>query len=1045
MRWARKRSVPHKRPRETAGSTVRNTASGIHGSTVIQVGSVSGDVTIVPSSESGDTRLRIERAKEPPLRGATARELLRSAGGPVFVAVTGAAAALITAGALVWGWHPLWILFSTGLTAAWAGAGVWRSSRRSPLLPAAVRALAPDGGAAGGGLRYTVAEPGELTRIYTTQQLDMTPDRDRVGGRVAKVVGRTEDDRWRQRRLSIEMLLAAGTGHLVVTGEPGVGKTSLLEYVESVAWEWWRHATRATARSCAPFGNIVPLRIAARDLVGAKSVAAAFGARAQALLEEPPLAGHRWLIMVDAVDEITVVDDWRQVMGLLTAAIRQEPTSGPRARHQYLITTRELHDKTWRNLMDAGVTEYRLLPFSLPQLKRFVTAHQSGGARRLRSPDVRRVAEGKADEFIAHMRANNMLDPVRLPLLAHLATNQYFDHERSDDEVVRRVDLYSRAVDEFLSRFPQRSDGRGPGFDVLSERLRAEYAPEAEGDEHVLDAEGNRMAQALRGLLADLAHRSLDEGVDPVSAAAEALGVDASQKDSPSYTALVALMDATGLVVGSRTRKPVFCHQTFAEYLAAPRRASEYGDDVAAWRSAIADPQTRVAAVFAFDRLSAQERRTIARTLAADAEGAVSAAWLAAEGLCDDSTRDFVIDRLWSSQHGAPAGWWDAVRALSHLPENQRHLRERVAAEDTDIRFRIPAATALAAHDRDGVRTLQEIAGDNDVGPGLRVDAANRLADVEPETGLPLLRRMAEEHHRNGAVHAAVLLAGREPETGVPRLRRIARDNSLGGLARLQAAVALADYEPETGLALLRSIAVSPAWLADLRVAAASAMAGYDREEAAKLLTGQAEDGGFDPGYRVEAAHRLSGIDHGAGTALLRRFADGLYGRYRLDAAVMLAQHDRGAGVELLGRMANLTSLDARYRVEAAVELAHYEPEPGSEQLRSMATDPGITTKERLRAAGFLADVDRGAGLALLRSMATDLDGLGAVQAAAMITRLERSEGLGLLRTMAEDTSLERGEREQAARVVREHDRDAGIDLLRRIGPGDGTLDSRHW
>ncbi|MFI9549585.1 NACHT domain-containing protein [Streptomyces sp. NPDC052016] len=910
--------------------------------------------------------------------------------------------------------------------------------RHRPLLPPPLLAAAPAADVVRdrGGLPYHAAEPGELARVYTQQYLDTTTDRDAdAPAGPLRVTGQP---------VSVERLLTDPTArHIVVTGQPGVGKSSLLEYVEVTAWRWWRAATRAQGPSGAPFGPLLPVRIAARELVGKDSVASAVRPEARVLLEAgPPVPGARVLVLVDALDEVTRPEDWRQVMELLLTTAR-DSTGGPGMERRLLLSTRGLHDSTWRSLASAGVTEFRLQPFSDAQLHRFVMAHQTGGADRLADPLVHERAEARAAEFLAYVRGSNMVDLVRLPLLAQLAVGQYFEPGGQPHLRGRRVDLYARAVAEFLGRFPQRQAPYEPGLrdrvEELLGRLRERYAREA--------PRHSAVTTALRGFLGDLADVYLRHGTSITRAAADLL---TGPRDDDLYTrrTVAALLDATGLVVDVHGAYPRFLHRTFAEYLAAEHLRDRYGTDPAAWGDALADPDTRVAALFAFDRHPAERQRELARGLAADPRRVEQAAWLVAEGMCDDETRDRILEKLWQHPDEQETGtapvvhdWQQTHTALAHLPGQRRRLHDMATDPDSVPVDRVNAAAALAGHDPRGTGLLRGFCHDASFPVQLRIGAAAYLARADRQTGTALLTRFADDSTSRYCAQAAARLAEHDPPAGTARLRALVANPHCPHLARVEAAVALRAHDRAAGTDWLRRFAADGRFFADCRVYAADALAAFagtgdqERTEATELLERIARDERVDAGYRVEAAHRLARYDTATGAPMLRDFADGaVRGRYSCDAAVLLAQHDRADGVRALGAIARGTGQDPQHRLRAAAELAHYEPAEGEALLTELAREPAWDDGPRLQAAVLLARRDRQAGLSLLRAHAAESSGEARVTAARALAGVDREEGLRLLRELADSPDAGRSVQVHAASAMGDFDPDLKEATLRRLG-----------
>ena len=659
-----------------------------------------------------------------------------------------------------------------------------------------------------------------------------------------------------------------------------------------------------------------------------------------------------------------------------------------------------------------------------------------------------------------YVRRSGMLDLVRLPLLAHLAVGQYFDPGGEPHLRGRRVDLYTRAVAEFLGRFPQRQRPYEPELrdriEALLSRLRERYAREAPYHAAV--------TVALRGFLGDLADAYLRHGT-PLTRAAADLAADPEDHDPYAQRAVAALLEATGLVVDVHAAHPRFLHRTFAEYLAAEHLHHRYGTDPATWGDALADANTRVAALFAFDRHPAELQRELADRLAADPLRVEQAVWLAAEGMCNDETRDLILEQLWqhrdpdeqeSSTAPAVHNWQQTHTALSHLPQQQRRLHDMATDPGSLPIDKVNSAAALAGHDPRGTELLRGFAQDASFALQLRIAAAAYLAHVDRAAGTDLLTRFADDATSRYCAQAAARLAEHDPPAGTARLRALVANPHGAHLARVEAAVGLRAHDRASGTEWLRRFAADGRFLADCRVYAADTLAATadpsdpERAEGTLLLERIARHESGDPGYRVEAAHRLVRYDTEAGILLLTDFAKGtLGGRYSCDAASLLAQHDRTKGVRALGDIARAAGQEPRQRRRAADELAHYEPAEGQALLTELAGEPGWEEAARVQAALLLAGRNRQAGLALLRAQAAESSDDGRVIAARSLADVDREEGLRLLRELAESPDLGRSAQVRAARAVGDFDQQLERALLRRLGrpsspPGAGCW-TRWW
>src|SRR5690606_17587202 len=111
----------------------------------------------------------------------------------------------------------------------------------------------------------------------------------------------------------------------------------------------------------------------------------------------------------------------------------------------------------WRSFDSRGVTEFRLQPFTPEQLRAFLIRRETSARDRRRDTAAYAAAEAKADRFLERWKdADNLLELLRLPLLARVAAAIYFDDEQSSGIPARRIDIYSDAVEHWISQFTKR-------------------------------------------------------------------------------------------------------------------------------------------------------------------------------------------------------------------------------------------------------------------------------------------------------------------------------------------------------------------------------------------------------------------------------------------------------------------------------------------------------------------------------------------------------------------------------------------------------------
>ena len=189
------------------------------------------------------------------------------------------------------------------------------------------------------------------------------------------------------------------------------------------------------------------------------------------------------------------------------------------------------------------------------------------------------------------------------------------------------------------------------------------------------------------------------------------------------------------------------------------------------------------------------------------------AAWLLAEGMCDDETRDRILKQLWQRPDGQERGtvpivrsWQQTHTALAHLPQQQRRLHDMATDPGSVAVDRINAAAALAGHDPRGTDLLRDFAHDNSFALQLRIAAAGHLAHVDRETGTEPLTRFADDATSRYGAQAADRLAEHDISAGTSRLRTLVADPRRPDLARVEAAIGLWGYDRAAGTGLAAAV-----------------------------------------------------------------------------------------------------------------------------------------------------------------------------------------------------------------------------------------------
>jgi ABC-type transporter Mla MlaB component len=929
-----------------------------------------------------------------------------------------------------------------------------RRAARRPLLDPVVRAFA-DRHVSVGGYPYDQGSLPDLIRVYTGQELTDAPDRD-AHDRLRQPPPLIEADSLSPRRESLDTILSNPLlRHVVVTGEGGIGKTSLLAYLSWIAHQEWKELSGIQRAAETRLGGQLPIQIPARAIVEQPSVAAAFGDAEAVFLSHPPAPKAQWLVMIDALDEIGDADDRRKVVERILAAM-DEPWPC-----RFIITTRGLGDSLWRGLRDRGTTEFRLQPFTREQLFNFLVANQVSNRDRLVDPAIRTVAEAKAIRFLNRVdNVGGLIDLLSLPLLARVAATIYFAEEGYDDIPARRVDIYRGAVDHWLSQFRKRL-GRQREDVARAEELLRRWTPRT----RVESSDPER----LRSFLAELAHRHLEDGHQLVTDLAGAmLQVPNRPRGTPDWQALHALLEATGLIYDADSRQPRFLHKTFAEYLSSPLRKDRYGD-VDAWARALQNADERPAAVFACNQLSPSERRTLALELSRNASTVVAAGWLVAEGLCvsdstdraDIKTNHHIIDALFDAQLHHVVEGWDAVIAPLASGERTRDRILKMISTETCAPYQVPfLAELIARYDGHGVNLLRDSCYDTAVHDRHRIDSAERLMIYDSSTAKSVLRELAEnaEAPAGERVRAAQILAKDDPGAAIGILHELASKADYNGLRQVAAAEAYTRLDQSGGVPILRIIGQNPKQRPYDRARALAVLAEFDKSAAVQTLTAIATDAEEEVETRIDIAASLSRIDSKGISILLDFLADeNLSPHLQLSVAVRLLTHRDSKAISYLTALGSDRTANVYERLSVALNLSQYDRPATIPILRNLLTDAGKESDIRSIAAGTLAYFGDPEGVRALREMVgnADLPYDARIRAAEELGGYDRSLAIAFLREAAHDPALDRMERANAdfhfqklspepVSVLAERVNDSSIDGFGRVLAAD-ALAERHW
>lgn len=540
-----------------------------------------------------------------------------------------------------------------------------------------------------------VQEP-PLSSVYVRQQVRVATDRsereDTAAGR--STVEEPPASTGPRPALSVPDALNQHN-HMLVTGEPGAGKSTMSSHLaRSLSRLWLREDSAVGAPITEP---VVPLRVSASSLDSSGSWSAVLAEAAgrsfgRGLLEDPDrslfagrVQGARWLVLVDGLDEIPDPRLRREVIRSVAQHAR------PDSDYRFVVTTRALPESELAPLRTANVGNYVIAPFDRPELEEFATKWFT----------VQQVpsAAAETDRFLRETSDGRLRELVRNPLLATIAAVSAIK-EPGRSLPSSRIDLYQR----FCSYLA--GDWSGKRNPLAQLRRHHEDNPE-------LLACVQWLYRSRSEVLGALSRRRL-ESQDKLWPAA----VEWVRDQAPDDVTLVDGWEdrlweelvGTGLLV-ARERELRFLHQSFAEFLSAQSHAKAIGDDLGeldTWIRRGLREAERTFALFTFAMWAARPGHDIGAVVdrllsSLDPRRLLFAGRLMAEGVSvPEKTGVRVIDRLFSMVRNlddsdvADEGF-EVLGALFDHPEVPARLD--ALAGDTNVRCS-SRVSALEAFER---------------------------------------------------------------------------------------------------------------------------------------------------------------------------------------------------------------------------------------------------------------------------------------------------------------------------------------------------------
>ncbi|CAL9448060.1 hypothetical protein SUDANB95_02373 [Actinosynnema sp. ALI-1.44] len=676
----------------------------------------------------------------------------------------------------------------------------------------------------------------------------------------------------------------------VVDGGPGSGKSSLLrmgvlKLVDLLA------AGRDGAQ--------VPVRILASDLLAdrpfGESLAAAtradFGSGAMRgfspeFFSEPPVAGGRWLVMVDGLDEVVGVGHRGRVLRRLARIAHDHNDT-----HRLLVATRPMLSDDLRQVGRWQRTGFRLQAFGRYQLPAFARSWFDA----LRVPDP----EGLARRFTASIDRMGLGSLAATPLMATMLCQLFAARPEAELPTGRR---------EVYLRFTELLYGR-----VLAGPPPTEQA--------VLG-----LREAHLDLARTIAKRRQEGVTTPTVELLADLTASRRPPGSPEprwRDLVVEVMQSTGLFAPHRGDLK-FIHQTIAEFLAAehvaidPRRGFRARIELFGW--AHNRNPTLAATRSAHSAETEWNDNSYLRFLLG--------AWLA-NGY---APARIALSRM-ARRGGANA--LEGIRLFADLAADgvdigdglrkrmTRSLRALAEGETTRYVDRCAAAKLLSRHgDPRGQEILHQFALNRRLHVAARVHAA---VELEERGTWLLLNALSEPLSADDRLVVLNGLGRVDPAEACLRLRALAGVDATPVAVRAEAAVALVRLGDPAGHRIALRLGRTGAAASFGALATLIELAGEDRKTRARLLevlSATARNSRSSPESRYEAASALLSVERRAALQYLAALAraTGAPAAWRMRAAALRVEAMPNPEVALLLSTAQATwhNLDAdlRERVE---------------------------------------------------------------------------------------------------------------------------------
>jgi hypothetical protein len=797
-------------------------------------------------------------------------------------------------------------------------------------------------------------------------------------------------------------------GHALISGGPGLGKSSLLRVgLRKLAKAWL----------AGHIGAAIPVRVHAADLVDPRPLPQLIASSVEADLSAvgimnswpseffgvEPLRGVRWMVLVDGLDDIIDSESRRGVITKL-AGIACDSKANP---YQFIITSRPLSVQELAQEDSWIAAWYELQPFGAQQLRQLAEHLLTGlGAE----------AEATVQRLVGELDRASLTDLAGVPLMATMLCQLLaIDHDRRLPTDL--VSIYEEFVHTLAS--PQYVPG-ARGIYHQAEKAFAPYGhPVVRAAAAVLDRSAELLAR-----LALAKHDGVEDSALDLLVAWESEGRPSRVPEKPWREFLKGILRRSGLLT-ERLDDFVFIHETIGDYLAARSVVADESRSFATFEQlfyrwqrpwpGIAEEWRQPGWSYSYIRfliaLWPERIRTI-NALRQIAEfgglgGCQFIASLVEDGIVIDST---VINA--------------ASAALGHI-----------TSKSVSYGFAARRAFVLLRH-LGALDWLAKIMTDELVGEEIRDRAAITLAEFGDSRGADRLVALATNRDRDA-------LDRLDAYDALDRLDDNRAADLLVGVFRALAIemdgpdvceLILARMGEERGADFLAKIVVSQAASPEMYDSAAFTLERHGDPRGVELLGVKVGHSNTPISRQLAAPAVIAGLHDPRAARVLRFIATNksLSGRVRLQGTEILARQHNPHVPNLLAAIARDSLAELSARTEAVATLAKMG---AKENLIDLARPQAADRAIRMEAIKALIGLADESDMDSLSEYARDSRVSPHLRAAAAETLdlLRAPEAVDDLDEIAQDQSAGESYRHQTAKVTGEH------SLSRIAVPGHGS------